>query len=560
MKENTQTKGWWNKGVVLALLVGAAGGNTQAAAVSLSEKTPPPASTSVRPNLLVIITDQQQFNAMSIAGNTVLKTPNMDRIGNEGVFFTRANSECPVCGPARSCLMTGRTVEHTTVFTNGDANIADRTSMPCYDEVLADAGYRTEYYGKWHAPVGRAMKYDNAVTPAGEREWERGPGMAKQYNEYLAKHVKKVQLWLNPEMENSGLQEQTFNQRPYKTNPLDSRYSLQPGIKTDENGKKIKVLQPDQHGISTISEEYTITAFQARMTLEALDRLAKKGEPFSLHCSFHCPHSPITPSEPYASMYKPEDMVPPVSISDPMVNTPYIHENGRSHLPQYSDPEKIKYMIANYYAFVKEIDVWMGRILDRLDELGLADNTLVIFTSDHGEMLGAHGMREKNVFYEESVHIPLMMRFPGRIEVGAVVDEPVSHIDLYATIEDYLGIEETESDGESLRRYIEGTDQSKDPYAVSEWNYRGPVQPNLMVRTKEWKYFIPNTSDSKVMNVLYNLKKDPYEMNNLLGNNPKARKYKKQAEYMKSLLVQWLVKTDSPHLSEVRKRDAVSAK
>jgi arylsulfatase A-like enzyme len=241
-----------------------------------------------------------------------------------------------------------------------------------------------------------------------------------------------------------------------------------------------------------------------------------------------------------------------------MDNSPYVHENGRSRLPQYTDPEKIKYMIANYYAFVKEIDVWVGTILDKLDELGLSENTLLIFTSDHGEMLGAHGMREKNVFYEESVHIPLMIRFPGRIPPGAVVSAPVSQIDLFATIFDYLDGGTHASDGESLRRYIEGTAQETDPFAVAEWNWRGPVQPNLMVRTRKWKYFVPNTAESTVMNVLYDLENDPHELHNLLGNNPGAEDHRRQAEYMKQLLVRWLEQTSSPHLAEVRKRDAVA--
>ena len=509
------------------------------------------------PNLLFIMTDQQRWDTMSIAGNTVLKTPNMDRIGKEGVYFVNANSQCPVCGPSRSSLMTGRTVENSNVRTNMDADEPGRTPMSCYDEQLSDQGYATEYYGKWHAPLGRALKYDNAVTPAGQAMWERGPGLATLYNDYLGRNVKRVKLWLNPEMEHSGMQDQTFDHRPYKTNPLDTRHGMSPGIKTDENGKKLMVRQPDQHGVSTVPAEHTITAFQSRLALEALERLAKQDKPFSLHLSYHCPHSPITPSEPFASMYKPEDMIPPASIGDPMDNSPYVHENGRSKMPQYADPRKIKYMIANYYAFVKEIDVWVGEILDQVEALGLADNTLIIFTSDHGEMLGAHGMREKNVFYEESVHIPLMMRLPGRIKPGTVVDVPVSQIDLYATIQDYLGSAKSESDGESLRRYIEGTDRSKDPYAVAEWNWRGPVQPNLMIRTRNWKYFIPNTSDSPVMNVLYDLKNDPHEMNNLLGKNPQAEKHRAQAEQMKEHLVQWLKKTESPHLEEVEKRDAV---
>lgn len=253
-------------------------------------------------------------------------------------------------------------------------------------------------------------------------------------------------------------------------------------------------------------------------------------------------------------MYDPKDMIPPASIGDPMDNSPYFHENGRSRMPQYADPKKIRYMIANYYAFVKEIDASVGKILDKVDELDLAENTLVIFTSDHGEMLGAHGMREKNVFYEESVHVPLMIRFPGRIRQETVVSEPISQIDLYATILDYLGAGRHESDGKSLRRFIEGKKTDDSAYAVAEWNWRGPIQPNLMVRTKRWKFFCPNTADSKVMNVLYDLEYDSHEMNNLLGRNPDKAKHVAQGEKMKALLSKWLERVESPHLEEVKRR------
>ncbi|MBD3174032.1 MAG: sulfatase-like hydrolase/transferase [Armatimonadia bacterium] len=510
--------------------------------------------TGNRPNLLLIMTDQQRFDALSAAGNTILHTPNLDRLTAEGVRFANCYTQCAVCGPARSSLMTGRTVENTGVRTNMDAYEADRIPMATYDEILSDRGYATEYYGKWHAPLGRALKYDNAVTPAGMHEWERGPGMAKEYRAYLDAHFERVELRDNPDMADSGMQEQTWDLRPYKTNPLDTRHGMEPGIRTDDKGEPLKVVQPDQHGISTVPAEHTATAYQAKRTIQALERLAGGSRPFSLHCSFHFPHSPMTPSEPYGSMFAPEDMPVPASIGDPMDNSPYVHENGRSRLRQYADPELIGYMIANYYALVAEIDLWVGAILDKLDELGLTENTLVIFTSDHGEMLGAHGMREKNVFYEESAHVPLLARFPGRIAPGTVVDAPVSHIDVFATICDYLGAGRHESDGASLRRHIEGTADEDEAYAVSEWNWRGPVQPNLMIRTPRWKFFCPNTADSEVMNVLYDLESDPHETNNLLGNNPGRQRHVAQGERMKALLVEWLQSVDSPHAEEVRRR------
>eukprot|EP00978_Attheya_sp_CCMP212_P048184 scaffold482891_cov114-Attheya_sp.AAC.1 len=236
-------------------------------------------------------------------------------------------------------------------------------------------------------------------------------------------------------------------------------------------------------------------------------------------------------------------MHPPPSISDPMDNSPYKFANKRMRIPEYADPEKIKYMIADYYALIKEIDTWVGTILAKIDQLGLTDNTMLIFTSDHGEMLGSHGMREKNIFYEESARVPLMVRFPGRIKPGTVVpDKPVSHIDLFPTILDYLEAGKHDSDGESLRKFIDGSGKDEETFAVSEWNPSEPGVPHFMIRSKRWKFMCPCTADSKVMNALYDLENDPHEMNNLLGNNSDKKRYAAEGEMMKNELVQWLEK------------------
>ncbi len=166
--------------------------------------------------------------------------------------------------------------------------------------------------------------------------------------------------------------------------------------------------QADIHGVLDLPAEYTITAVQGKQTMDALDRL--KDERFILTCSFHCPHVPITPSEPFASMYRAKDMLTHASLEDTRENSPY--RPGEIISP-YNEREKVQYMVANYYAFVTEIDEWVGKILDKLDALNLSENTLVIFVSDHGEMLGAHGMRGKFNFYEESVRVPFLVRFPG---------------------------------------------------------------------------------------------------------------------------------------------------
>ena len=163
----------------------------------------------------------------------------------------------------------------------------------------------------------------------------------------------------------------------------------------------------------------------------------------------------MIPSEPYYSMYDPDKMPIPSSIKDDMQNSPYINANGRNKLTVFADEEKLKYMISNYYGLITELDDWIGQIMKTLEDEGVAEHTMVIFTSDHGEMLGAHGMREKNVFYEESSHVPLIIKMPTEIKKESTVDGYVSNVDLFATIMDYLQIGNYKSDGESLRDLIE---------------------------------------------------------------------------------------------------------
>jgi len=169
-------------------------------------------------------------------------------------------------------------------------------------------------------------------------------------------------------------------------------------------------------------------------------------------------------------------------------------------------------------------------------------------------MLGAHGMREKNVFYEESSHIPLLMRFPGEIEAGSSINGYVSLIDLFPTILDYLNIPEHDSDGVSLRGLIEGTDNEHGQYVVTEWDFRGPVSPNYMILKDGWKLIIPYSKSSTVLNALYDLNTDPHEMNNLIGNNPDAENFAAKAEELRGYLLEWLDKNNSKHYGGVQAR------
>ncbi len=498
-------------------------------------------------NLLFIITDQQRYDALGYAGNTVIKTPNLDRLAERGVYFANAYTPCAVCGPSRSSILTGTRIETNGVKSNSETYYyteKEVMTMPTFDEILDENGYHCEYYGKWHAMSNRANVYKNPQPNANNGNSVFGPGgQSHIWRDYLN------QLGAIPEPGNGQFVD-GMSKYPYIANPLDRFYGWT-YQQLQNSGSSHS--QPDQHGKLLLNKDHTLTAFQGRQTIEALERL--KDKTFSLTCSFHFPHSPMLVPEPYYSMYPVEEMVPPVSINDNMNNSPYANSNSRNNRTEYSDPDKIKYMISEYYGIITEIDVWVGKILNKLDELGIAENTLVIFTSDHGEMLGAHGMREKNVFLEESARIPLLVSLPGSIQPATTVDGYVSLVDLFPTILDYLNVPEKESDGKSLRGLIEGTDTDHGKYVVTEWDRDNT--PNYMVIKDGWKLIIPYTIKSTVINAMYDLNTDPHEMNNLLGSNPNGEQYLEKAEELRTCLLEWLAEKNSIHHYSVSKRDLI---
>jgi len=418
--------------------------------------------------------------------------------------------------------------------------------MPTFDEILTQKGYHCEYFGKWHVLSSHAEIYKNPIQLAKNGKSIFGPGgQSHIYADYLDEKspARKVKT--------GELLDGTVK-RPYIPDPLDKFYGKSYEEVVEQ---KLKSIQPDLHGKLLIDKEHSLTAFQAKQTIEAIERL--KDSTFSITCSFHFPHAPMLPTEPYYGMYPVKDMVPPFSISDNMENSPYKKANGRLANPEYSDTAKIKYMISNYYGLVTEIDDWVGEILAKVDELGLTNNTLVIFTSDHGEMLGAHGLREKNVFYEESAHIPLFIRFPGKIKENTVVNGYVSLVDLFPTILDYTKAGKYKSDGKSLRGLMEGNDKKHREYVVTEWDYRGDTESNYMIVKDGWKLIIPYSETSKVINAMYNLNDDPYEMNNLIGNNPEKLNYAAKTEELRKCLLEWLKKNKSSHFEGVKKRPLI---
>lgn len=499
--------------------------------------------TGENPNILIIITDQQAWDAVGYAGNTIIKTPNLDRLASESVNFSNAVTPTAVCVPARTSILTGRLNETTTIRKNRDA-LTNDCYYPTFDEILTKRGYTSEYYGKFHAPEHMARVYSN---PPVEGMTGTDPIIHWEplYVQYVKDHIKERPL------KNGELYETSFygGTIPYKLDPPDIYYDDVHSGKVLEKAGLKTIGQGAVHGVLDLPAEYTITAVQGRQTLEALDRL--KDEQFILTSSFHCPHVPITPSEPYASMYKAEDMPTSISVKDKRENSPYYP--GKIFEP-YDDKEKVQYMVANYYAFVTEIDDWIGKILNKLDELKLTENTLLVFISDHGEMLGAHGLRGKFNFYEESVRVPFLIRYPNKIKGGQTITNPVSTLNIFPTILDYVGLKSIPTDGYSLRGIMEGTEAPKYDFAISEWTWENENTPSIMIRTENWKLMTTHRSGGKNIEALYDLKNDPNELNNLLGSNPERFKYVERVENLRSKLLTYLNDVNYPLVKGIEQR------
>ncbi|MCX6326764.1 MAG: sulfatase-like hydrolase/transferase [Bacteroidia bacterium] len=501
------------------------------------------------PNVLFIMTDQQRWDAIGCAGNPEIKTPNIDRLAKGGVQFLNAYSSCPVCVPARSSILTGRTIFNVKVLGNNDIDNDDIPHIPTFDQVLSVNGYRTEYYGKWHVPYQFASKYNNIVKTTGKSKESNVPTSVEGLRQYLD------ELGVPARNPNTNELIDKMSLRPYIPLPIDGRYGIKeeneptnsagekkPKSSSDSQGQNIGIFQGPANG--------SLAAYEGNEALEALKRMSP-GTPFSLTCSFGPPHPPFIVPKQYSNLYKTDRLSVPVSITDNLVNAPY----KRGNTPfdsRFQNPEMVKEMKLVYYAMITQVDEWVGKLLDELDRKGLSENTLVIFVSDHGEMLGDHGMNSKMKMYEGSAHVPLIMRFPGVIPAGGKVVTPVSHYDLFATILDYTGMKIPENDGRSLHALIDGKIDPVD-YAVSAWGAISNGGP-FMIRKGDWKLIVYlQMSDNKQNSVsaLYNLKTDPLEMNNLIGNNPEKGKYEKISGELKQTLKDWMVKTKTPYIKEL---------
>ena len=464
-----------------------------------------------QPNILLITSDQQHWNTLGI-DNPEIQTPNLDRLARQGTLFERAYCPNPTCTPTRASILTGQWPSQHGAYTLGTKLLEDRPTM---NDTWRKNGYRTGLVGKAHfQPLQSTEEFPSLESYPTLQDldfWRNFEGPFYGFDDFeLARnhtdeaHVgQHYAIW----MEEKGLK----NWRDYFQKPTGSQ-------------------APREHEWD-LPEEYHYNTWISERTNHYLSEYAQSDQPFFLWSSFFDPHPSYLIPKPWSEMYDPEKItVPsldPAERDDPDAS-PFrklsleggkkedygIHGKWMHGVQDHShDPKELAKDIAIYYGMVSALDHYVGRILDHLEELGIADNTLVIFTSDHGHYFGHHGLIAKGPFhYDDGVRVPFLVRWPGEVPENARSKALQSLVDLPTTMLSAAGINKPYA--------MTGVDQLpswRDPQSAVRSHTL--VEDNHEPGMAEHKTYIDDRYKITVFRAfecgeLYDLKTDPGEIHN----------------------------------------------
>lgn len=429
-----------------------------------------------RPNVLFVISDDLGAQALPVYGNAQCKTPNVDRLAARGMVFNRAYCQYPVCGPSRAALMSGMYPQTIGVTGNGSS---DR-----FTEVLGDRPSMAQLFRRFGYNTRRFSKIYHMRVPGDITAGDHGPDHAASWDARSSFH--------GPEWMSEGDHEHLSNER-LRFEP-DRHYGL--GF-----GGAFYVVKLSTDG----SEQPDVRA--ADRAIEYLE--SSKARPFFLAVGFVRPHVPLVAPERYFKWYPPETIALPEQRSGDWSDIPEQGITGSSEKRGLDTQEKKRKALAAYYASVSFMDEQLGRILDALDAADLRDNTIVVFTSDHGYHLGEHEFWQKQSLHEESTRIPLVVAGPG--VVSGECDALVQQIDLYPTLAEYAGLRIPDHvQGESFAPLL------KDPSGrIHDAVYCLRNESDHLIRTDRWAYI---AYDGGKAEELYDMKVDPKQFTNLAAD------------------------------------------
>ena len=436
-----------------------------------------------KPNLLFIMTDQHSIRGVGAYGNSEVKTPHIDGLARDGVIFRNVICPSPVCVPARAALSAGKQCHRIEAWDNGAPL---RSDEPTFLHHLVAAGYTTTAAGKVHFI---------------------GPDQTHGFQERLTPEIYPADmLWID---------------------------DWDQGLTRDGGNTRDRVAEG---GIIDWTSEL---AYDEQTQFRALERLRQTAqtdnpEPFFLFVSFTNPHDPFQTTQEYWDRYDdvyiqlPDHWNQDASTLSPMNQWVQKHHD----LWQPVDRDDALRSRRGYYGNCSYVDDKVGALLAELERLGLRENTVVFFGSDHGEMLGEHGMWFKRTFYEGSANVPLIMSLPGGQHAGRVIDSTVSLLDVYPTLLDLAGADiPGDIDGQSLMPLASGAHKGRDE-AFCEFYGDGVLAPCRMIQRGGYKLVYTHQQKGE----LYDLDDDPQEMNNLIDSPDHAQV---RDELLARLLENW---------------------
>ena len=492
-----------------------------------------------RPNVLWIMADQLRFDYLSCYGHPHLHTPHIDALAKRGVQFNKAYIQSPVCGPSRMSAYTGRYVRSHGSTWNG---MPLRVGEPTLGDHLREAGARAVLVGKTHMTAdleGMAwlgIDPDSTIgvsrSECGFDPFERDDGLhpdsARQkwsaYDDYLVENGFKSE---NPwgDFANSGL---------------------------DENGERLSAwLLKNSRLPADVPEEHSETAYMTNRAIDFMTEATADGRPWMCHLSYIKPHWPYIVPKPYHDMYGPEHVIAPVRseaerdtdhpLMQAYLNARVCRSFARDHVREH--------VIPAYMGLIKQLDDNLGRLFAWMEAAGLSENTIIAFTSDHGDYMGDHWMGDKDFYHDVAAKVPLIIADPrGEADAsrGSICEELVEMIDLAPTFMNALGCEAKPHiiEGRDLTPILNGTEGFSRRYAISEHDYHwsdmaralGVEQEHahtVMIFDGRWKFircegFRP---------VLFDLETDPQEVKDL-GASEQADHIAVRAR-MEAALLDW---------------------
>ena len=517
------------------------------------------------PNVLVIMTDQQSVNTIGAYGSSVCRTPHLDRLAQDGMLFVNCHVASYPCSPSRATLLTGMYSHGHGVVSN---NIPLDQNLPLLGKILKAEGYATSYFGKYHlgGSIHRNVPSANTRSRSAERDrpWEGNWGYVRiddqpdfqpaedDYFKELADGHRYVARagWIGEDEATSGFDHWVGGWMHYRDYLRQAGYDsiVDHNHSVGAHGTAFAPVYPrafgdSWHAWSILPEEHHQEAFFVREAIDYLEEEWDKDQPFGMLLSFYGPHHPLLPPKPWDDMYSLEEVRLPATLADDRI----IGGKGTFRGDSWSE-EQFKDYIRRYWGFTSFIDHQIGKLLKELERQGELDRTIILFTSDHGDMAGEHGSiyKSTNCAWDELMRVPLIVSYPPVVKGNSSSEALVSNVDFLPTLLELSGSGVPVSiDGKSFLEVLEnpGTEHR-------DIVFTSVMGMNYMAVDQKWKYNL--NIDPGIPDELYDRLNDPDEMNNLI-HDPE---YEDIAASMRQHILDWLKETGHDYADQIADKTA----